>query len=97
MEHHQAFPDIGSMNDEELKGMIEQLTNEERDVSYRRRVLHGQIDLMRAELVNRLKTKREDGQSLLSGSDVELLTEILLGKVPAVPTEGEREGGGEAS
>jgi len=97
MEHHQAFPDIGGMNDEELKGMIEQLTNEERDVSYRRRVLHGQIDLMRAELVNRLKTKREDGQSLLSGSDVELLTEILLGKVPTAPDEGEREGGGETS
>ncbi|MDQ3571586.1 MAG: hypothetical protein M3383_01850 [Actinomycetota bacterium] len=95
MEHEQAFPDIGSMNDEELKGMIEQLTNEEREVSYRRRLLHGQIDLMRAELVNRLKTKRKDGQSLLSGSDVEQLTEILLGKVPTAPDEDDGEGGGE--
>ena len=95
MEHDQAFPDIGSMNDEELKSMIDQLRNEERDVSYRRRVLHGQIDLMRAELVNRLKTQREDGQTLLSGDDLEQLTEILLGKVPTAPAEGE--GGGDSA
>lgn len=97
MEHDQAFPDIGAMNDEELKSMIDQLTNEEREVSYRRRVLHGQIDLMRAELVNRLKTQREDGQSLLSGQDLEQLTEILLGQVPKSPTQAEGEAGGDTA
>ena len=83
----QTFPDIGSMSDQELKETIDRLTDEERQVSYRRRVLHGQIDILRAELVNRLKTKREGGQTLLSGADVEQLTNILLGKVPA-PEEG---------
>ncbi len=97
MQHDQAFPDIGSMNDEELKRMIDQLTEEEREVSYRRRVLHGQIDLMRAELVNRLKSKRDGGQSLLSGSDVTRLTEILLGKIPSTPAPDEGEGGGAAT
>ncbi len=75
------------MNDEELKDMIAQLTDQERDVSYRRRVLHGQIDILRAELVNRLKSKREGGQHLLSGADVQQLTDILLGKVPTAPEE----------
>jgi hypothetical protein len=32
-----TFPDIGSMNDEELKELIDNLTAEEQEVSYRRR------------------------------------------------------------
>ena len=54
------------MSDEELKETIERLTDEEREVSYRRRVLHGQIDILRAELVNRLKSKREGGETTCS-------------------------------
>jgi hypothetical protein len=85
------FSDIGAMDDSELKEMIQRLTDEEREASYRRRVLHGQIDILRAELVNRLKSKREGGQHLLSGGDVQMLTDILLGKVPSAPEEGEEE------
>lgn len=85
------FPDIGAMEDSELKETIDRLTDEEREVSYRRRVLHGQIDILRAELVNRLKTKREGGEQALSGADVQQLTDILLGKVPSAPQEGEGE------
>lgn len=77
----ESFPDVGSMSDEELKSLIDELKAEEREVSYRRRLLHGKIDLLRAELVNRLKTKHEAGDTLISGSDVEQLTDILLGKV----------------
>ncbi len=54
-QYDDTFPDIGSMSDEELKALIEDLTDEEREVSYRRRVLHGKIDILRAELVNRLQ------------------------------------------
>ena len=67
------------------------LTEQEREVSYRRRLLHGKIDILRAELVNRLRAKREDGESVISGADVQQLTDILLGKVPD-PDE-EREAG----
>jgi hypothetical protein len=81
-DYDDTFPDLGSMSDEELKDLIEQLTEEEREVSYRRRTLHGKIDIMRAELVNRLKVKREEGESALTGADVQQLTDILLGKVP---------------
>ena len=74
-------------DDGELKDLISELTDEEREVSYRRRVLHGKIDILRAELVNRLKVKREEGDSALTGADVEQLTDILLGKVPSPEDE----------
>jgi hypothetical protein len=81
-EYEDTFPDIGSMSDEELKELIGELTDEEREVSYRRRVLHGKIDILRAELVNRLKVKREAGEATITGADVQQLTDILLGQVP---------------
>jgi RsiG-like len=76
----ETFPDLGALNDKELKAVIEKLTEEEQEVSYRRRVLHGKIDILRAELVNRLRQKREGGEALISGDDVRQLTEILAGK-----------------
>jgi hypothetical protein len=79
----ETFPDLGSLSDEELKDVIQQLTEEELEVSYRRRILHGKIDILRAELVNRLRKKHESGEDVLSVSDVDKLTDILAGKVPA--------------
>jgi hypothetical protein len=79
----EAFPDLGSLSDAELRELIDKLTEEEEKVSYRRRILHGKIDILRAELVNRLRKKREEGEAVISGADVQLLTDILAGK--AVP------------
>jgi hypothetical protein len=76
----ETFPDIGSMSDEELKELIDKLTAEEQEVSYRRRILHGQIDILRAELVNRLRENRPEGETLIKGDDVEGLSEILSGR-----------------
>jgi hypothetical protein len=76
----EAFPDLGSLSDPELKELIDRLTEEEERVSYRRRILHGKIDILRAELVNRLRKKREEGESVISGADVQQLTDILMGK-----------------
>ena len=81
MDYDETVPDTAEMSDEELKETIDRLADEERGISYRRRVLHGQIDILRAELVNRLKAKREGGETTLSGADVQQLTDILLGKV----------------
>jgi RsiG-like len=83
-----TYPDVSSMSDEELKRLIDELTDEERQISYRRRLLHGKIDILRAELVNRLKAHREAGEALISGEDVQQLTDILLGKVPVPPKDG---------
>jgi hypothetical protein len=52
-------------------------------------VLHGKIDILRAELVNRLRHKREQGASLISGDDVRQLTEILAGHAQESPPEDE--------
>jgi bifunctional ADP-heptose synthase (sugar kinase/adenylyltransferase) len=82
-----TFPDLGSLGDEELKGLIDNLTEEENEISYKRRVLHGKIDILRAELVNRLRQKRESGDTLISGEDVDQLTEILAGKAAPEPPE----------
>jgi hypothetical protein len=75
-----TFPDLGALSDKELKDMIDNLTAEENEISYKRRVLHGKIDILRAELVNRLRQKREAGESMISGADVEQLTQILSGE-----------------
>ena len=75
-----SFPDLGALTDAELKDLIAQLTEEEQEVSYQRRILHGKIDILRAELVNRLRKKHEEGESALSGADVQQLTDILSGK-----------------
>jgi hypothetical protein len=75
-----TFPDLGSLSDEELKSLIDNLTEEENEISYKRRVLHGKIDILRAELVNRLRNKHERGDTMFSGDDVAQLTEILAGK-----------------
>src|SRR5439155_21346192 len=75
-----TFPDLGSMTDQELKDLIQQLTEEEMEVSYRRRILHGKIDILRAELVNRLRKKHEGGEDVITGDDVRRLTDILAGR-----------------
>ncbi len=57
---------------------------EEMEISYKRRILHGKIDILRAELVNRLRKKEESGELVISGADIQQLTDILAGRVPAV-------------
>ena len=82
-----TFPDLGALTDQELKELIRQLTEEEQEVSYRRRILHGRIDILRAELVSRLRTKQTAGEAVISGSDVRQLTNILAGK--GIPSDTE--------
>ena len=80
----EPLPDLASLNDDDLKHLIDEYTKEEQEVSYRRRILHGKIDILRAELVARLQ--KIGGQSVLDQVDVESLTEILAGKA-APPSE----------
>ena len=46
-------PDLTSISEDELKARLKDLDEEKRALSYRRRVLQGRIDLIRAELVRR--------------------------------------------
>ena len=74
----EPLPDLGSLSDAELKGLIDDSQQKERDVSYQRRLLHGKIDILRAELVARLQ--KSGGRSVLDEVDVDRLTDILTGK-----------------
>ena len=74
----EPLPDLGSLSDQELKKLKDDLEAQEREVSYERRILHGKIDILRAELVARLQ--RSGGKSILDEVDVARLTEILSGK-----------------
>jgi len=75
-----TFPDLGSMSDSELKEVIRELTEEEMEISYKRRILHGKIDILRAELVSRLREQHKQGEAAISGDDVQRLTDILSGR-----------------
>ena len=74
----EALPELTTLSDDDLKKLIDALQQEEHEVSYRRRILHGKIDILRAELVARLQTS--GGRSVLDQIDVAALTEILVAK-----------------
>jgi hypothetical protein len=74
----EPLPDLGSLSESELKSLIDDLEQKEHEVSYQRRLLHGKIDILRAELVARLQ--RSGGRSVLEEVDIDRLTEILTGK-----------------
>ena len=73
------------MSDSDLKQLIDDLTEEEQEISYRRRLLHGRIDMLRTELVARLQ--QSEGKSVLEDVDVDRLANILAGKA-APPNDG---------
>ena len=84
-----TFPDLGSLQDAELKDLIQELTAEETEISYRRRILHGKIDILRAELVNRLRKKHDGGEVMITGDDVQRLTDILAQNQPESAQDGQ--------
>ena len=81
----EPLPDLAALSDEELKSLIDDLQHEEQEVSYRRRLLHGKIDILRAELVSRLQKQEGAGEGPLTEVDVDKLAAILAGK--AAPPE----------
>ena len=79
----EPLPDLSTLSDDDLRTMIRGLETEEDEVSFRRRILHGRIDILRAELVARLREQVSAGEAKLA--DVERLSEILTAK--AVPAD----------
>jgi hypothetical protein len=91
-----ALLDLESKSNEELRSLLDELYEEEQKISYRRRVLHGKIDILRAELVGRMKSDREHGTDVITGNDVDRLIAILASDLRGVsrfdvtaPLEGE--------
>lgn len=76
----QRLLNIQSYSDEELKALAAQLSEEEREISMRRRLLHGEMDIIRAEIVRRLRDKNKAEGGLVRDGDVSALTDILSGR-----------------
>jgi hypothetical protein len=81
----EPLPDLSSTSDADLKQLIADLREEEQEISYRRRLLHGKIDILRAEAVARLQ--KSGGKSVLDQVDVEGLARILAGKASPASEE----------
>jgi hypothetical protein len=77
MERDELAAELSGMDDKQLKELLDKLSREEEKISYKRRVIHGKIDVLRAELISRLKGKQKRGERLISKSDIDRLSEIL--------------------
>ena len=53
----ETLPDLLSLSDDELSALLAQIEDGEEAISRRRRVLHGRIDILRAERTERLKAQ----------------------------------------
>ena len=87
--------DLVSRSDDELRALIAELEDEEREISRRRRILQGKLDILRAELVMRLQKKHVEGESVISADDVEGLKRILLGHGPGAGAGSPSSGAGQ--
>ena len=71
-EHEVDISDIAALSDDELRSTILELEREEDDISLYRRVLHGRIDILRAERERRrrggLHVEPNDLGPILGGS-----------------------------
>ncbi len=76
----EALPDLGKLEDDQLKELIERYVKEENEVSYRRRILHGYIDILKSELLARKKATYTGEGGALENIDIEHLSRILAGK-----------------
>jgi hypothetical protein len=85
----EALPDLKTLSDAELRDLIAQLVAEEHEISYHRRILHGKIDILKAELQARLQRQVGDEKtSPLYEVDVDKLAEILAARAaPPNPAE----------
>ena len=81
---------IQSYSDEELKKLVESLAEEEAALSKRRRLLQGELDIVRAELVRRLRDQTSGAErGLVVDGDVAALTAILTKRSSATVSEDE--------
>jgi hypothetical protein len=83
----EPLPDLKGLSDADLRDLIDRLVREEHEVSYHRRILHGKIDILKAELQSRLQ-KQVEGESPLYEVDVARLAAILASRAaPPNPQE----------
>ena len=84
----EALPDLKAISDVELRDLIDKLVEEEHEVSYQRRILHGKIDILKAELQSRLQQQvGEEASSPLYEVGVDKLAAILASRAAPPDTK----------
>ena len=83
----ESFPDLGALSDQELKEMIQTLTEEEQEVSATSAASSTARSTSCAPSSSTACARQhEAGESAISGADVQQLTDILAGKSSPEPT-----------
>ena len=84
-----TFPDLGALSDQELKDLIQQLT----EGAGRSRTGAGSSTARSTSCgpssLNRLRKKHEEGESVISGADVQRLTDSCRAR--HIPSDGDAE------
>ena len=65
----ELLPDLTTLSDSHLAATIASLELEEDNISFRRRLLHGRIDILRQEHVERLRRQVESGELPAHGAE----------------------------
>lgn len=82
----EPLPDLSTLSDDDLQTRIRGLEHEEDSISFRRRVLHGRIDILRAEYVTRLRAQ-VSGEGKLPDPGLDMLTRSIFEGTGDVPEE----------
>jgi hypothetical protein len=86
----ELLPDLSMLSDDELQTLIRECEREEDSISFRRRVLHGRIDILRAEWVARLRSQMDEAGTVPT-HDPERLERPIYEGTGNVPPEHELE------
>jgi len=87
----EPLPDLSTLSDDDLQARIRELELEEDSISFRRRVLHGRIDILRAEHVSRLRAQVSEGGAVSAPAEVDRLERPIYEGTGDVPEEHELE------
>ena len=87
----EPLPDLSTLTDDELQTRIRELEQEEDSISFRRRVLHGRIDVLRAEYVQRLRAHVDDHDDVIAAEAPGALVRSIYDGTGEVPPEHELE------
>ena len=100
MSEAEEFQDPGGLSDDEVRALLKQLNEQEVETSVHRRSLHAKIDVLRAELVDRLRradrpaqaTGQEEEESRAATSPGSVRLPAAIDEIPlARPVLGEAE------